>query len=353
LSVPPPASTGSPGGGPSPDAEPEFPEIIGSAPLLLAALRLAAVIAPSDAAVLIEGESGTGKELVARAIHRRSRRTAAAFITENCAACPEGLLESEFFGVERGAYTGAHRSRAGLFERADGGTLFLDEIGEMDLRLQGKLLRSLQEREVRRVGGSDSIPVDFRLLCATNRTLHEEARAGRFRRDLLYRIEVVTIRLPSLRERVEDIPILARHFLSLHAGRAGLSVPELTASALDVLCRYPWPGNIRELDNEMRRATALKIEALRPDNLSPKLLTSDGLASRWSFLVSGTPRKLEEFEHDVIGGFIRDVLHQTGGNKNRAAEILGIPKTSLYRRLRRYAILPDPGSPPDPPGGAS
>ncbi len=351
MTLPPLANSWSVSGHSPPEAEPDFPEIIGSSPLLLAALRLAAVIASSDATVLIEGESGTGKELFARAIHRMSRRTAGAFISESCAACPEGLLESEFFGVERGAYTGAHRSRPGLFERAHGGTLFLDEIGEMDLRLQGKLLRSLQEREVRRVGGSDSIAVDFRLLCATNRTLHDEAKAGRFRTDLLYRIEVVTIRLPSLRERAEDVPTLAGHFLALHAARAGGPVPELTAPALDILCRYLWPGNIRELDNEMRRAVAVRIESIRPDNLSPKLLASDGIADGRRFSSGGPPRKLLEFEQDVIGGFIREVLSQTGGNKNRAAEILGIPKTSLYRRLRRYAIIPDPGRRPDLGGG--
>jgi transcriptional regulator with PAS, ATPase and Fis domain len=301
-------------------------------------------VAPSDAAILIEGESGTGKELIARAIHRKSARAGKAFVSENCAACPEGLLESEFFGVERGAFTGAHRTKAGIFERAHGGTLFLDEIGEMDLALQKKLLRALESREVRRVGGNDAISLDFRLICATNRVLAEETRAGRFRSDLFYRIDVLTIRLPPLRERREDVPPLVSHFLARHAQTAGTAAPPVDPSALRDLCDYFWPGNIRELSNEMWRAVALRVPAITPEVLSAKILRQgrERMALEHCGLESGRP--LDEIERDLIGALIRDVLRRTGGNKFRAAEILGISKTSLYRRLRRYSIARSAGS---------
>jgi len=318
--------------------ETEFPEIVTTAPIMRQVLSTIALVAPSDAAVLIEGESGTGKELIARAIHRKSPRGAEAFVSENCAACPEGLLESEFFGVERGAFTGAHRTKAGLFERAHGGTLFLDEIGEMDLSLQKKLLRALESREVRRVGGHDAISVDFRLICATNRVLAEETRAGRFRSDLFYRIEVLTIRLPPLRERREDIPPLVTHFLARHAQAAGTVPPPVDPSALRFLCDYPWPGNVRELSNEMSRAVALRVSTVTPEALSAKILrvSRERMALGHDGLRSGRP--LLEIERDLLGALIRDVLRRTGGNKFRAAEILGISKSSLYRRLRRYSI---------------
>jgi transcriptional regulator with PAS, ATPase and Fis domain len=301
-------------------------------------LRTVALVAGSDAAVLIEGESGTGKELVARAIHARSRRVRGPFVPENCAACPEGLLESEFFGVERGAFTGAHRTKPGLLERAHGGTLFLDEIGEMDPSLQRKLLRALQEREVRRVGGAESIPVDFRLVSATNRDLTEDAGAGRFRADLLYRIDVVTIRLPPLRERREEIPLLARRFLERQARAAGIPLPDLDPRALEALLEYPWPGNVRELENEMSRAVALRLRAVTPDSLSPKVLRPRREAPSFGLEELRPGRSLAEVERDILGGIIREALRQTRGNKFRAAQLLRITKSSLYRRLRRYSI---------------
>jgi len=320
-----------------------FPEIIAHAPAMQEVLRTAALVAPSDAAVLIEGESGTGKELIARAIHRLSGRARGPFTSENCAACPEGLQESEFFGVERGAFTGAHRTKPGLLERAHGGTLFLDEIGEMDFALQRKLLRALQEREVRRVGGDSSIPVDFRLISATNRVLSEEARSGRFRADLLYRIEVVKLRLPPLRERREDIPHLVRSFLSRHARSAELAPPPVADGAMRLLCEYSWPGNVRELENEMWRAVALRVETITPLTLSMKITRAGREAVLVEDQVLRQGRSLEEIERELLGGLIREVLRRTGGNKIRAAQLLRIPKTSLYRRLRRYSILEPPG----------
>jgi two-component system, response regulator FlrC len=316
----------------------EFPGVIGLSASLREVLRTVSIVARSDAAVLIEGESGTGKELIARAIHDHSARARGPFISESCAACPEGLLESEFFGVERGAFTGAHRTKPGLLERARGGTLFLDEIGEMDLKLQRKLLRALQEREVRRVGGGEPIAVDFRLISATNRVLAEETRAGRFRADLLYRLEVVAVRLPPLRERPEDIPPLARHFLALHAAKAGRPPPEVDERALRLLCAYPWPGNVRELQNEMWRAVALGLKALAPASLSAKIVRRAARPVGLPFHALQGGRSLDEVEKDLLGGLIREALVKTRGNKIRAAQLLGIPKTTLYRRIRRYAI---------------
>jgi transcriptional regulator with PAS, ATPase and Fis domain len=301
-------------------------------------LRIVALIAASEAAVLIEGESGTGKELIARAIHRKSGRAGGPFVSENCSACPQGLLESEFFGVERGAFTGAHRSKPGLFERSHRGSIFLDEIGDMDFTLQAKLLRVLQEREVRRVGGSQAVPVDFRLISATNRVLADEARAGRFRLDLLYRIEVVTVRLPPLRERREDIAPLVHHFLAREAASARLPLPPIHPDAMRLLIKYPWPGNVRELANEMCRAVALRHSSVTPAALSAKIQDPHGYPGMLGSQPLPVGRSLEEVEKDLLGGFIRDVLEQTGGNKIRAARLLGIPKTNLYRRLRRYSI---------------
>jgi len=317
-----------------------FPGIIACSQAMRDVLRTLTLVAPSDAAVLVEGESGTGKELIARALHQRSARAPGPFISENCAACPEGLLESEFFGVERGAFTGAVRSKPGLFERAHGGTLFLDEIGEMDLSLQRKLLRAIQEREIRRVGGSACVPVDFRLVSATNRVLAEEIRSGRFREDLLYRIDVVTLRLPPLREHREDIPLLIHHFLCRFAASALRPPPQLDPAALQLLCAYSWPGNVRELENEMCRAVALGLEAITPSTLSAKILSGtprEPPADDGSLLAPG--RSLDQIERELIGGLIRKALRQTSGNKIQAARLLKIPKTSLYRRIRRYDLL--------------
>ncbi len=315
--------------------DPDFPDILTVNPAMRRLFELIRQVAASDAAVLVEGESGTGKELVARAIHEKSPRRSAPFLSENCAACPADLLEAEFFGYEKGAFTGATSSRAGIFERARGGTLFLDEIGEMDARLQTKLLRVLQEREVRRVGGERALPVDFRLVTATNRSLEEEVRSRRFRLDLLYRLEVVKISLPPLRERVEDIPHLARHFLAVHAARLGRAAPELRPNTVQVLSRYHWPGNIRELQNEMWRAVALGHCVVRPRHLSAKLRRIES-----GIDVDVGPVDFDEAERQLLGSVMRAALIHTDGNCAEAARLLGIPRSSFYRRLRKYRISP-------------
>ena len=234
-----------------------FGELVGRGPALEAVARQIDLVAPTDAAVLILGESGTGKELVAREVHRRSRRAAQPLIKVNCAAVPRELYESEFFGHARGAFTGALRDRAGRFELADGGTLFLDEVGEIPLELQAKLLRVLQEGELERVGEERTRQVDVRLIAATNRDLRAEAEAGRFRQDLYYRLSVFPIELPPLRKRVEDIPLLAEHFLALAARKLGRPKPRLTLADAQQLQRYRWPGNVRELQHVIERAVII------------------------------------------------------------------------------------------------
>ena len=319
---------------------PDFPDIIAVSRSMRSVLRTVSRVAPTDAAVLIEGESGTGKEVIARALHERSHRRHGPLISENCAACPGSLLESEFFGVERGAYTGASVSRPGIFERARNGTLVLDEIGEMDLVLQAKILRVLQEREVRRVGGSDLVPVDFRLIASTNRNLKHAVQARRFRLDLLYRLEVVNITVPPLRERKEDIPHLARHFLALHTRRVDRPIPKILPDALQRLIEYPWPGNVRELENEMSRAIVFGHNLIRERNLSDKLRSirsSSPLSARdlesWSF---------RQIERDVLGSILEAALRHTGGSGRQAAQLLNLPKTTFYRKLQNYGIASNP-----------
>ena len=228
-------------------------------------------VTDSDVPVLIQGESGTGKELIARALHFNSKRKDHPFVSENCSAIPETLLESEFFGYEKGAFTGADQDKPGLFEIANGGTLFLDEISEMNLDMQAKLLRVLQEGEIRRVGGKKTIRVDVRLISACNRDLAEEVRKKRFRSDLFYRINVITIELPPLRERKEDIPLLVEHFLQRGAKKIGRK-KRISPRALEYLMEYDWPGNVRELENEIERAMVLAEDVITPDVLSPSIL---------------------------------------------------------------------------------
>ncbi len=316
-----------------------FPEIIAASKAMRDILESILQIAPTDAAVLIEGESGTGKELIAKAIHQLSIRKNGPFITENCAAVPANLLESEFFGVERGAFTGASASKSGIFERSRGGTLFLDEIAEMDLVLQAKLLRVLQEREVRRVGGRETLPVDFRLISATNRKLEDEVARRRFRLDLHYRLEVVKIFVPPLRHRTEDIPLLCRHFLKMHAERLGVQAPALHLDALKLLKIYNWPGNIRELQNEIWRAVVLGYSPILPHHLSEKIRSLQ--AAQDSQMILPEDSNLDEAEKDILGTIIRTALRRTGGNCAEAARLLGIPRTNLYRKMARYGIKAD------------
>jgi transcriptional regulator with PAS, ATPase and Fis domain len=291
--------------------------------------------------VLIEGESGTGKELVARIIHGFSRRATGAFVGENCAALPESLVEAECFGHEKGAFTGAVCRQPGLFELANGGTLFLDEVGEMSLSLQRKLLRVLQERQIRRVGGREPVSVDFRLISATNRSLESMVAAGEFRRDLFYRLHVAIISVPPLRERPEDIPALLAHFattLSVETRRPPVGFSE---AAMMTLARYPWPGNVRELRNEVLRLTCSGVELVGMDSLSPRILREieRGTGRRPPVRLEG--RSLEEIEREAVGGAILEAISSSRGNLAEAARLLRIPRASLYRRIGRYRLQTD------------
>ena len=287
--------------------------------------------AGSDATVLVQGESGTGKEIIANAIHAQSRRTRGPLVKMNCAAVPETLLESELFGHEKGAFTGADRRRIGRFEQADGGTLFLDEVCEMHPRLQAKFLRALQEREIERLGSSATIPVDTRIIAATNRDLQKALEEGVLREDLYYRLNVILLRVPPLRERMDDVPILAMHFLRKYAAREHSSMSSIAEEALNVLLTYSWPGNVRELENAIERAVVLgKGEQLRARDLPPQVHRG-GDDERPLIPAHLT---LEEIEKLAIA----QALRLTGGNKSEAAERLGIHRTSIYDKMRRYGI---------------
>jgi transcriptional regulator with GAF, ATPase, and Fis domain len=316
----------------------QFPEIMGQSPAMRGVLQSVLVASKSDIPVLIEGESGTGKELVAGAIHRLSSRGDKPLLCENCGALPEGLVESEFFGHEKGAFTGAERQKLGLFERTRGGTIFLDEIGEMDLAMQRKLLRVLQEKVVRRVGGQETIPVDFRVLSATNRVLEQMVAADKFREDLYYRLNVATIIMPPLRERLTDIPLLLEHFSRLFANELGREPLEFSSGAFAALGSYSWPGNVRELRNEVLRLASSEKTRVDAGNLSRRILHASALAAQGPS--SKNPRKpLLEIERDTLGGVILEALRTTRGNRAEAARRLGITRSSLYRRLVRYRLI--------------
>jgi DNA-binding NtrC family response regulator len=316
----------------------QFDEIVGRGPAMLDVLRQVDRVARTTVPVLFEGESGTGKELLARALHASSDRAGERFVAENCAALPDTLLENELFGHERGAFTGAETSAMGLFERADGGTLFLDEVGDMSPNLQTRLLRVLQEGEVRRVGGSTVTHVDVRVVAATNRNLREMVREGRFREDLYYRLAVVKIRVPPLRERREDVPALVGHFLRLFSDD-GLPL-QATDEALDALLRHDWPGNIRELQNEVRRAAALSRGLIDVDVLSPEVRESrpgiaDILRDPVTHLDGRDLRSLvEELELRVL----RAVLEREHGNITRTAAALGLSRLGLRKKMQRYGL---------------
>jgi len=289
-------------------------------------------VAATDAAVLILGESGTGKELVAHAIHEGSGRASGPLVKVSCAALPEGLLESELFGHERGAFTGARELRRGRFELAHGGTLFLDEVGDLSPATQAKLLRVLQEQEFERVGGTRTIHVDVRLIAATNRDLEGLVAEGAFREDLYYRLNVVPIRVPSLRERVEDIPLLAGHFLRTSAQRWGKPVPEVTPEALALLCRYPWPGNVRELQHAMESLVVFsRGTPIGPEDL-PAAIRGERLGADPPDRPSGA--SLRDLERQAIAR----TLVATGGNRRKAAEVLGIGLKTLYRKIHEFGL---------------
>ena len=306
--------------------------------------------AGSEATVLIQGESGTGKEIIANAIHAQSKRSRGPLVKMNCAAVPETLLESELFGHEKGSFTGADRRRIGRFEQADGGTLFLDEVCEMHPRLQAKFLRALQEREIERLGSSTAIPVDVRIIAATNRDLQKALEEGVLREDLYYRLNVILLQVPPLRERMDDVPILAMHFLRKYAARESSAMTAISDEALNVLLSYSWPGNVRELENAIERAVVLgQGDRLRAQDLPAQVHRR---ADDQHPLVPAH-LTLEEMEKLAIV----QALRLTGGNKSEAAERLGIHRTSLYDKMRRYAITdpnarpaePEPAPPPDAP----
>lgn len=314
-------------------------------PVMQAAVRRAEQVARSEASVLICGESGTGKEVLARHIHRRSRRAAGPFVALNCAAIPENLLESELFGHEKGAFSGALARRIGKFEAADAGTLLLDEISEMDGRLQAKLLRALQEREIDRLGGNAPVKVNVRILATTNRDLPAEVRVGRFREDLYFRLNVVSLCIPSLRERPGDIAPLADHFARKYAEVNGLPLRPLSPDAALRLVAHTWQGNVRELENTVHRAVLL-AEGATIDAEAIEL-APPGLASAQSAAPAGivglVGRKMEEVERDLI----LQTLGHTLGNRTHAATILGISIRALRNKLRDYAAQ---GVPVPPPG---
>ncbi len=314
------------------------PIIVGASVRMQRIYNLIARIAPTDSSVLIAGESGTGKELVARSIHLQSRRADQPFMAVNCGALPESLLESELFGHVRGAFTGAWTDKKGLFDQADHGTLFLDEVGEMSPASQVKLLRVLQDNEFRRVGGNTTLKVDVRILAATNRDLREAMKVGQFREDLYYRLNVFQIDLPPLRERGEDIPLLAHYFLDLYTRRLGKNIMGVDSKAMYQLTHYPWPGNVRELENIIQRATALAEgdqiqvadlprqlrEATMPQigaPTSPPLVLPEGL-------------RLEDLERL----YIEQTLARADGNVSRTARLLGISRSTMWRKMKQYGL---------------
>jgi DNA-binding NtrC family response regulator len=316
-----------------PPAEPpetgaRFENIVGRSPQMLELYKTVARIAPGRSNVMILGESGTGKELVARALHRRSPRAERRFVPVNVSAIPEGLLESELFGHVKGAFTGATANRRGLFEEAHEGTLFLDEIGDLSLPLQAKLLRVIQEQRLKPVGGNDEVAVDVRLVVATHQNLEGMIGAGRFREDLYYRLNVVTLVLPALRERRDDIPLLAEHFLEKYARIAGRPSLSFTREAERHLRDYGWPGNVRELENVVERAVLLANQNPIPaESLPPRVLQIAARAAAPS--ADFVPLK------EMMERYIADVLAHAGGNRTRAAEILGISRRTLHRMEAR------------------
>ncbi|KXK35839.1 MAG: sigma-54 dependent transcriptional regulator [Candidatus Omnitrophica bacterium] len=304
-------------------------QIIGHSPLMLRAFDLIEQVAPTRSTVLIIGESGTGKELIARALHVHSPRAEKRFVAVNCAAISEELLESELFGHEKGSFTGAISSKVGKFELAHGGTLFLDEISEMSPRLQAKLLRVLQEGEIDKVGGSSPIPVDVRILASTNRNLREEIKNGSFREDLFYRLNVVTITFPPLRERKEDIPLLAEHFCRIYEEENGHPIQKIPEETLRILMRYNWPGNVRELENTIERASILcRNGVLTPDCLPEEILNP---VSRPGLEVH-VGMSLEEAERTLI----LETLKACGANRSKAVDLLGISIRTLRNKLTEY-----------------
>jgi two-component system response regulator AtoC len=335
--------------------ERRYEEIVARSPGMIQLLETARRVARHSTSVLVVGPTGSGKELLARLIHRESGRAEASFLPVNCGAIPEGLIESEFFGYKKGAFSGAERDHEGLFEAAHGGTIFLDEIGDLPEPLQVKLLRVLQEGEVRRVGETETRRVDVRVIAATNRDLEADVESGGFRRDLYYRIAIVTLALPPLAERAEDLPHLVRHLLSLHSKRLGVQLPTVERDAMEALLRYPWPGNIRELENVLERALILlQGPVLRQVDLSLPTLPATAGAGRpvpavdtGEFDGEGGPgdtgvpltdlsvkRRGAALERDLI----REALIRTNGHRGKAARLLELSERALRYKIQEYEI---------------
>jgi transcriptional regulator with PAS, ATPase and Fis domain len=315
-----------------------FHQILGKSKAIQAVFDLIRRVADSPTNVLITGESGTGKELVAKAIHYNSARKEAPFVPVNCAAIPEQLLESELFGHMRGAFTDAKVDKRGLFEEAQKGTLFLDEISELPLMLQAKILRAIQEKEIRRVGATKPISVDVRIIAATNLTLGEEVKNKRFREDLYYRLNVIELKLPPLRERREDIPLLVDAFLKKCSEGSGKTVKGVSEAALAMLIDYTWPGNVRELENVIERAVTLtRSEKISPDDLPPAV---QGARGDRRVLDEAAEKSLPL--HEIEKEYIKKILDKTGGNKDQPAHALGIDGKTLYRNLAEIDGTPHP-----------
>ena len=318
-------------------------EMVGQSPAIRAIQEQIAKVAPTSGRVLILGDSGTGKELIARDIHRQSRRSKGAFVKVNCAAIPEELIESELFGSDRGAFTGAVKTRDGKFLLADGGTLFLDEIGDMSLSVQAKVLRALEQGEFERVGGSETIRVDVRVLAATNKNLKERVEQGQFREDLFFRLNVIPITAPPLRDRRQDIPLLVAYFLDLYAVENGSRAKEISPGAMELLCRYDWPGNIRELKNLVERLSIMvSSDAVNVEDLPaltglniPRTVEPSGREALRQISAGKTLRQArEELEKEYIAA----ALDQNSGNVTQAAKILGIERTNLHKKIKYYDL---------------
>ncbi len=338
----------------------EAQSLIFTSPAMTKVIGMADQIAPSDASIMITGESGTGKEVIARYIHKKSKRSGNTMISVNCAAIPENLLESELFGYEKGAFTGAVARRIGKFEEAEGGTILLDEISEMDMRLQAKLLRVLQEREVDRIGGSKPVKVNIRVLATSNRNMQEEVKKGTFREDLYFRLNVITMNMPALRERVEDVKPLAEYFVEKYSKANGISLRKISDAALAKLSKYHWPGNVRELENTMHRTILLATgNIIEPDAImlqgmveqQPEVVAVANTSGAMSKPASGNTgglvgRTVDSVEQELI----LDTLSYCLGNRTHAANILGISIRTLRNKLKLYG---ESGVPvPPPPTGS-
>jgi DNA-binding NtrC family response regulator len=313
----------------------KFENIVGNSPKMLDILKLVTQVCQTDSTVLILGESGTGKELIAQTIHNNSPRKDKPFVIVNCSALPEGLQDSEFFGHIKGAFTGAIKNRKGLFEEAHQGTIFLDEIGEISPAIQVKLLRFLQSGEIRRIGDNKSFHVDVRLIAATNKDLQQAIQEKTFREDLFYRLNVIPIKLPALRERKDDIPLLVNHFLERYRNKMHKPIRSISQEAVDLLVKYDWPGNVRELENVIERAVALATgEIIVPENLPRHI---QGLEQTFPSIPSKPSGKLVSLAENEKN-YILEVLQQCGGNKKKTAQILQISKSTLWRKLKEYGL---------------